>query len=152
MTAKPDPSVPDFEEAIDQLKTFLISQELSPHIVWIFRDDVVWHNGSVCVKVPLSGNNFGHAQLAYDDGLKNDLGIRIEVLGLLNEVPVCYVWLPKDKSEAERNGLLMAKFFLSIPSPLQKLQSVESGILWYVYRLFERKSDWLSSIDRLPTR
>lgn len=152
MSANPNDRIPDFQDAENQLKEFLISQNFSDDILWVLREDVASRKGCIYVKLPLSDENSSVTESIYERGRQRNLGIRIEVLCVLDGKPCCYVWVPKNESDAEENGMLMSKFILSIPANLRRSQSVRNPLLWQLYKLLEDEPEWLSHVDRLPLR
>ena len=152
MNAEPEAEIPDFRDAVEQLKDFLASQNLSPELLWIFREDVVWYKQCIFVKEPLPQGNEIVAESLYERGRQRDLGIRLETLCLLGSHPCCYVWLPEDQMDAEYALLLMSNFIISAPKELKHAKPVRSPLTWRVYKLFEGKPAWISMVERLPRR
>ncbi len=152
MSAEPEPEIPAFSDATQQLKDFLSKQNLSPEFLWVFREDVSWRKRYIFVKEPLPTENIGLVESLYESGRRRDLGIRLEVLCLLASRPCCYVWLPKDQMSAEYALLLMSKFIISVPTDLRNAKSVRNPLTWQWHKLLEGGAGWESIVERLPRR
>ena len=142
--------IPSFTDATKQLKDFLASQDLSPELEWVFREDIIWRKQLIHVRVPLPQANESLAKSLYEKGRQRDLGIRLETLCLLDSHPCCYVWLPEDQMEAECALLLMSKFIISAPNELKRAEPVGNPVTWQAYKLFEGKSAGRSLLEKLP--
>src|SRR5215207_6044566 len=94
-------ALPTFAEATEQLRAFLRSQQLSAEPLWVFREDVTSYKQRFLVKEPLPPENQGLVELFYERGRQRGYGVRLEVLCVLGKRPCCYIWLPKDRMEAE---------------------------------------------------
>ena len=152
ISAEPEPEIPSFNEAVKQLKDFLISQNLSPELLWVFREDIVWRKQRILIKEPLPQENESVAESLYESGRQRELGIRLETLCLLGSRPCCYIWLPKDQMDAEYALLLMSNFIISVPTDLKRAESVRSPLIWRAHKLFEGVPAWISMVERLPRR
>ena len=151
MSNDPASEVPNFQSAINQLIEFLNSQGFSSEPLWIFREDVAWRNDAIFVKVPLRTKDGKTVESIYNIGVERNLGLRLEVLCLLNSHPCCYVWLPSDEIAAEENGLLMSRFIVSIPNPLKVAESTGSALIFKWYKLLEGKIYQCGQINRVPS-
>ena len=152
MSADIKPQVPTFGDAAKQLRDFLVGQSISSELLWVFREDVVWRKRRILVREPLPAGNVKLAESLYGEGRRRDLGIRLEVLCLLDSRPCCYVWLPQDQTDAEYALLLMSKFIISVPTDLRNAESVRNPLAWRWHKLFEGGAGWESIVERLPRR
>ncbi len=152
MSAEPKWEVPDFDNAIRQLKTFLAGQNVSTDLVWVFREDVVSYKLRLYVRASLPNDNDDLAASLYERGLVRDLGVRLEVLCLLGSRPCCYIWLPEDREDAGYSLLLMSKFIISVPTELPHARPVKNRLAWRGYKLLDEKSGWRDRADRVPHR
>jgi hypothetical protein len=152
MSVELEHEVPAFNVAVNQLEKFLAGQNISPEFIWLFREDVVWRKRLFHVREPLPAENKRIAESLYERGRQRDLGIRLEVLCLLGSRPCCYVWLPKDRGDAEENGLLMSKLIMSFPTDLNRAEPVANPLMWRLYRLLAGEAPWISNVERLPCR
>lgn len=152
MSAEPKPEIPSFSDATKQFRDFLAGQTLSPEFLWVFREDVVSRKRRILVKEPLPQESDKIVESLYETGRQRDLGIRLETLCLLGSHPCCYIWLPKDQMDAEYALLSVSKFIISVPTNLQRAESVRNPMIWRAHKLFEGKPAYVSTIERLPRR
>lgn len=152
MSVETESGVPAFPDALRQCEDFLTSQKFSPDLRWVFREDVAWRKRRIFIKEPLPAENGKLVESLYESGRQRGLGIRLEVLCLLDSRPCCYVWLPKDQIDAEYALLLMTKLIISVPTDLQTAESVRNPLMWQMRKLVERVAGWESSVERLPRR
>ena len=144
--------VPPFSEAVKQLQQFLVGQQLSPELWWVFREDVTANKQRILIKEPLPTENQRIAEALYERGCQRGLGIRLEILCLFESRPCCYVWLPKDELEAENSLMLMSRFIISIPTALPLARGVKNGLLWRICRWIDKQSGWNGMAERVPHR
>ena len=152
MSVETETEVPALPNAVRQCQDFLTGQNISPALLWVFREDVVWRKRRILVKEPLPAENERRVESLYESGRRRDLGIRLEVLCLLGSRPCCYVWLPKDQTDAEYALLLMSKLIISVPTDLRAAESVKNPLAWRWQRLVEGGVGWESMVERLPRR
>jgi|SRR5215204_32083 len=152
MSVETETEIPTFPDAIRQCRDFLVGQNISSDLLWVFREDVAWRKRRILAKVPLPAENERLAESHYESGRRRSLGIRLEVLCLLGSRPCCYVWVPKDQTDAEYALLLMSKFIISVPTDLRKAESVNNPLTWQWHKLVEGGAGWEGIVERLPRR
>ena len=152
MDVETETEVPAFPDAMRQCRDFLTGQNLPSDLLWVFREDVAWRKRRIFVRQPLPAENERLVESLYESGRRRDLGIRLEVLCLLGSRPCCYVWLPKDQTDAEYALLLMSKFIISVPTDLRNAESVKNPLVWQWHKMVEGGAGWESIVERLPRR
>jgi hypothetical protein len=150
MSVAPEYEMPVFGEAARQFGGFLVSQRLSPDLLWVFREDVCGRNQQLPVKIPTPEENAGHVESLYNLGVSRGLGARLDVLCLLGSRPCCYVWLPSDEEDASYAMLSGLKF--SVPTEPMVAQAVESSLPWRVYKWLERGEAFKGIVEQVPPR
>ena len=143
---------PPFDEALDSFQAFLAKEGLSTNIIWIFREDVVIVWGHIYINAPAENAVWLVEQL-YRQGQEVGLGIHLNTFCMLEGRPACYIWLPKDKTDAEYRMLSGLK--LSIPAGLSRRMAtpVANRLRWACLKRSERRlrqSSWADEI-RIPT-
>jgi hypothetical protein len=142
--------MPVFGEAVQQFGGFLVSQGLSADVLWVFREDVCWRQQQLLVKVPVPEENIGDVGRLYNLGVNRGLGVRLEVLCLLGSRPCCYVWLPSDEEDA--SYALLSGLKLSVPTEPVVAHAVSGGLLWRIYKWFERSEAFTGIVEQVPRR
>jgi hypothetical protein len=95
------PSIPDFDEALSQLRVFLTSLGHSPgELAWIFREDVSTRGGRALIKVPLPPGNERLARDRYEQGRGLGVGVCLEVFCRLGRALCCTCWFVRDTEES----------------------------------------------------
>lgn len=147
--------IPTFEEARRQYQEFLFKNNgLTKEILWIFREDVTCIGDQYYVKQPLRADNTTLAEKLLEIARVKDLGLRIQVLCLLNSHPCCYIWVPADAEEADEHWTLHSKFVMAIREDLRESRAVKSEIKWKLLRAFEKpgRATDKGALDSLPLR
>jgi hypothetical protein len=144
--------IPDFETARQKVALFLKRQGLAGTPQWIMRDDALYWNRRTWIKSPVPSKNEAFHRRLYNEGIERDLGIRIETLVRVGNVPYCYVWLPEDVDDAGSRLLLMSKFIISCPRDLEEAKEVHNSLLWNILKATQSKAQFRDRIGELPTR
>ena len=144
--------LPTFGEATEQLRAFLSSQQLSSEPIWVFREDVTSYKQRILIKEPVPPGNEVLVEMFYERGRQRGYGIRLEVLCVLGRQPCCYIWLPKDRIEAEYALMLFSPLIISAPTELPEAGRVTSKLKWRAYRWHDEKSGRHLLVDRVPRR
>lgn len=152
MSVEDETEVPAFPDAIRQCQDFLTGQSLASDLLWVFREDVAWRKRRIFVKEPLPAENERLVESLYESGRRRGLGIRLEVLCLLDSRPCCYMWLPQGRTEAEYALLLMSRFVISVPTDLRAAESIRNPLTWRWHKLIGGGAGWESVAERLPRR
>ena len=118
----------------------------------MFREDITSYKQRLLVKEPLPLRNQGLVELFYERGRQQGFGVRLEVLCVLGNRPCCYIWLPKDRMEAEYALMLFSPLIISAPTELPEARPVTSELKWWVYRWHDEKSGLPLLVDRVPRR
>jgi hypothetical protein len=152
MTVNQDQETLPFDKAIREFECFIAKQGLSTDLLWVFREDISSFKRRILIKEPLPEGNLNMAEALYKRGCAEKKGIRLEVLCLLGARPCCYVWVPRDRDEAERNLLLLSGFIMSIPEKLLSARGIRNPLAWAWYKWLDRKRGWNELADRVPRR
>lgn len=154
MSREPSLEIPTFNDAVRQFQEYLDGHDISPEILWVFREDVVYRKGRICVKEPLPKENLRIVESLYERGCEQGSGIRFETLCLLGSRPCCYIWLPEYPTDRYYSLLLVSKFAVGVPLDPHPAQSVRNPVTWRLYKLFEGEAERASVrlVERLPRR
>jgi hypothetical protein len=142
--------IPAFNLAIDSLERFLKEQGQPQKALWIFREDITWHDGKFFIKLPLPAENQSLVTQLYAYGCSQGLGVLINMLCVVDSQPCCHIWLPKNEREAELALLAGLKF--SSPSNPPIAQAIFSSALWRFHVWQGRHSDADKWLDQVPKR
>jgi hypothetical protein len=157
-TEPPNPPIgatfatPAFDEAVSRLREFIKSQGGTTDLFWIFREDViVGPNNWIRFPVPME-----NAELAagyYEFGRDQGFGVTLAAHSLVGDRFACYVWVPKDKSEAA-DRLQAPCLKLSVHSgragPFRVAHPLASRLSWRYHCWRNRR--WQELRDCLPSR
>lgn len=91
---------PPFDEAVARLRHFVESQAGSSDLLWVFREDVTTYCHSEWIRVPVRRENANLAREYYEFGRQQGFGVTLACLCQFGGRSACYVWMPKDESEA----------------------------------------------------
>ena len=75
MSVETETEVPAFPDAVRQCQDFLTGQNISPELLWVFREDVVWRKRRILVKEPLPAENERLVGTLYESGRRRESGI-----------------------------------------------------------------------------
>ena len=154
MTTESRLEIPAFNEAVKQFQDYLAEHDISPAILWVFREDVVYCKGRLCIKEPLSRENPKIVESLYERAREQGSGIRFEMLCLLGSRPCCYIWLPQDPMDRSYSLLLVSKFAVGVPLDPHPARLIRNPLAWQLYKLLEGETEGASAllVDRLPRR
>ena len=143
--------VPPFAEAVDSFRAFLAREGHATEIQWVFREDIIHRWPKCYVKVPLKCEVASIERL-YDDGILRGLGITLNMFCLLDGLPCCYVWLPKDKKVANYR-MLNRCLKLSIPteSGCPTAIPIRSRLRWMWLKWREHRDRRVNWADEIPS-
>lgn len=150
MSVATEYEMPVFGEAVQQFGGFLVSQGLSPDLLWVFREDVCRRKRRLFIKVPVSEENFGDVERLYHLGVSRGLGVRLDVLCLLGSSPCCYVWVPSDEEAA--SYAMLSGLKLSVPTEPVIARAVRNRVLWRAYKWLERSETFTGIVEQVPRR
>jgi len=142
-------AMPPFQEAVEDFRAFLATQGVNSKLLWIFREDVVWHQYRVFIRQPLPSNNERAVEVLYKRGVRRGLGISRGVLCLLKLRPCCYIRLPADEEDAEYAMLSGLK--LSVPVNPLEARSVRGRLQWLT-RTWRDQKEAHQIFTELPSR
>jgi hypothetical protein len=149
MNENQEQEVPMFDEAIKQFQEFIARQQIVTDLLWVFREDLSSYKQRILIKQPLPEANLTMVKSLYECGRQQGLGVRLDMLCLLDAKPCCYVWVPKDIDEAGRHLLLLSKFIMSIPEKLLSARSIGNPLSWAWYKWYDRKRGWNKLAERV---
>lgn len=150
MSAELKPEMPTFVNAVGQFRNFLISQQVSSELLWVFREDVTSRKQRILVKEPLAAENGRLVESLYERGCQRGLGVQLDAVFLLGSRVCCYICLPEDKSDAEH--LMISGLKLSVPTDLLHARSVRNNLMWRVQVWLDKQSCWNKVEKRLPRK
>lgn len=149
---------PPFDEAVATFRNFLRQQDTSDDVHWIWRDAIISRRGSGSRKIANRKILIDRSALAddhsirkyYATGVKRGLGIALCVFCMAEGAPLCYIYIPEDKTAAEY--AMMSSLKCSIPTPCPVATFVNTRFVAAILRLFVRtsKSAWI--VNEVPLR
>jgi len=105
--------MPSFEGAVAKFQWLLQDGGRPTVLRWLFREDILDWRSKVFVRVPLA-NTDADVKCLYDEGVKRDLGVHLDVYCFMDSMSLAYIWLPKDEKDASYRMLTGLK--LSYPN------------------------------------
>jgi hypothetical protein len=111
-------SIPAFDVAERNLVAFLEQQGYPPIVAWVFREDVQSAESTIRVRWPIPSANEVIARGLYESGRTRGLGVELRGVCRIDGVTCCYVWIPKDETEAEYALLPEGELKISAPTKL----------------------------------
>jgi len=122
--------VPPFAEASARMSAFLRGQGAPESIVWVFREEVTSFRRQVWVRAGARREaQSAAAEACFEKGRERGLGVAIRGVCQVEGATACYVWVPKDSTEAEY-ALQPPSLKLAVPTPLVKARIVRSALRW----------------------
>jgi len=116
-----------FEQAVEQLREFLLKQGHTGPLQWIAPGDVAFWCGEFLIR-PRSGAE-AHAQRVFNRGQERGFGVSIEAVAKLDHSICCFVFAPDNPEEAGR-------CFVAPPLTMKVRQDLRSAqepsrLLWW---------------------
>jgi hypothetical protein len=139
-----------FESTLDAFRRFIVGQGFPERMAWVFREDVTSKGRRIAVRWPVPTVNESAVRGRYDAGVRRGLGLRLEVLCLLDDVSCCVVWVPENDLAASYAMLSELKF--AVPTDPVTAHRVHNGLkLWWMcWRDRKARLDWVA--ERLQPR
>ena len=131
-----------FGEAEKCFQSFLESNGFNSDIRWVFREDVAMRRGEYLIRCPIPESNRAYARKLFYVGLDRALGYKLSCLAIVNNVPVCYLLVPEDATDAEYKMLEEYSVQFSYPDPPKTAESIHHGLSWYYWKWKSNK--WLT--------
>lgn len=147
---------PPFASAVESFSAFLRHENASDSIRWIWRDFIYTRRApgsrrSWTRTIYIDGKrsaDLADVERYYNRGIDRGMGIALCVFCLTDGIPCCYIYVPKDETDASCRMMTSLKCQLPIPPPTAKL--VRNPFLRSALRLFLRPSA-ISWIGDVPT-
>lgn len=141
-----------FDEALDDFREFLLSQELSADLIWIFSEDVIFQGESIFIKTPLSNENERRAKDCYELGQRRDFGIWLQAFCLFKSQPCCYIFLPENDLDSQYSLMSNESLKYSVWNNLKEAKPVSNILNWKITRLLNKKSHLFCSEIHIPSK
>jgi len=138
-----------FSDVMVNFRRFLTEQDRPGNVLWIFREDITWHDGTFFLKFPLPETNESLVAKLYEHGCEKGLGLMLDVFCMVAGELCCYIWIPKDARDAELAMVAGLKF--SVPSSPRIATAVFDEREWKKHQqLGERQNadNWLNEVPR----
>jgi len=123
--------LPEFDDALDQMRCFLRNQGRPSNVLWAFRED--WYStGASCHRViwPLPGDNEGFARTLYEAARRRGL-VEVQAVFCAHGSSVCVVIAPDpDEIQGWNSGLKLA-----IREPFVSALTVTTPVRWRCHRI-----------------
>ena len=144
---------PPFDEALGRFRRFLKSEGGPTDLFWVFREDVSTWGCTDWIREPVPAENSNLAFAYYEFGRHQGLGVTLSCLCDVDGRAACFVWVPKDQSEAAdrfQAPCLKLSVHRGPIGPCRNGVSVRSYVSWQ-YRRW-RNQKWVGFNDDLPSR
>ncbi len=86
-------SIPEFPEAIDRFKRFLVARSSPADLAWVFREDLYSPSGRYRVHYPVPADNLALAAWAYGEG-RSCGTVRLDAVCRVGLVTAATEWFP----------------------------------------------------------
>jgi hypothetical protein len=138
------PMTESFETAMEVFRRFIVEQGLPERTAWVFREDVTSRGRRIAVRWPVPPLNESAVRDRYETGARRGLGLRLEVLCLLNDVSCCVIWVPEDDLAASYAMLSGLKF--AVPTDPITARPVRNSLTWWwiCWRDRRARSGWVA--------
>ncbi|MEZ6130055.1 MAG: hypothetical protein R3C59_15330 [Planctomycetaceae bacterium] len=149
---------PPFDEAVSVLRNFLRQQGHNDNVHWIWRYSIISRRGSGSHKSANRRIFIDRHALAdddsirkyYDTGVERGFGIALRVFCLADGCPLCYIYIPEDKTAAEY--AMMSSLKCSIPTPCPAATFVNYRFVAAILRLFIKTPTTAWITNEVPLR
>ncbi len=141
---------PPYGVALAAFLRFMEEQGFSTELVWVFREDVTNCRRRYWVRVPVPEINSVLAQLYFEQGRQNGLGVTLEVLGRLEGRSACFVYWPENEEAA--SYAMQGPLKLKVPAETINIIPVRWRWQWAAQCWLNRRRqcDFFSTL--LPSR
>lgn len=116
-----------FDEAVGKFKAFLLDQNHTGHILWVFAEDLTSLRTDTWVRWPVAEENLSKVRHSYNL-LKTGSGLRFDARCRVGEIICCTISGPK--LEDAETGRFISGLTLSVATPLREAQPVPSLLEW----------------------
>lgn len=134
---------PAFEQAVEEFRSFLKSEDLPEEIAWVNPDDAVLINKRIVIRMPDANIARSRALSDYLRGCRRGLGVELGVLCQINVSVCCFVYMPQDEDEAARH-LMPNGLKLTHPVPVPNALIVTNCLEWLLAKWLSRR--WHSQV------
>jgi hypothetical protein len=149
---------PPFDEAISIFHNFLRQQGQNGGMLWIWRNSIISRRGSGSCQSANRKIFIDRHALAdddsirkyYDAGVERGLGIALRVFCVADGLPLCFIYIPEDKTSAEY--AMMSSLKCSIPTPCPAATFVNYRFVAAILRFFIRVSKTAWIMNEVPIR
>ncbi len=150
---KTETSYPDFDAAMGLFEDFLASQGRPRNVVWVFRDTIAMHRNTLFLWVPRLCQEDGFAPIRdlYAEGRRSGYGARMINVAFDDQRSICYLWIPRDESEATCSALHGA-LRMSIGPPIYGLYYVQRALAWALLKFRNRLLRRYGLENEIPAR
>ncbi len=151
----PESDVPQFDDAVSQLRRFLADEAYPSEIVWVFREDLYSPSGRFRVRFPPPPENEALARRVFEAGRARGL-VEVSALCRLLSAVAATVWFPANSDEEVQGWSRGLK--LSIARPLAEAKLVRSPLSWRLrqllpaYRLYQDHAAFVASRTRVAAQ
>ena len=140
--------IPNFENALESFRRFLVEQGHPTNVFWVFREDI-WKRSptSVALRFPSQRKSIGLIKKVFEEGRKKGV-VDIHAIATVGDKVAATVWFPKFKEEEIQGWDSGMK--LSIASPLPSAEVVgQLRWMWFglqpQFRNYQRVEPWVGT-------
>ncbi|MGI8668242.1 MAG: hypothetical protein ACR2J3_00145 [Aridibacter sp.] len=144
-----------FEEAKQNFSEFLIRQETTGNIVWLFHEDVIWQEKQVLINGRFSvSENEKLAHKLYENGKSRNLGIDLYAFCVWGEDIGCTIRLPEDEVDAGYKLMNNEHLKMSCSINPDKAVIIQNSLSWKLFKFlrFTEPPNIQHRKDLLPSK
>jgi hypothetical protein len=125
--------VPPFTDALATWLAFLERAGAPTQLLWIDREHVTSQRRRIWLRRGDPSAAARRAAARYEAARARGLGVSLRVVCQVGAACACYVWAPKDETEASY-ALQPRSLKCQVPVPLLAAEEVRSSIYWHLRR------------------
>lgn len=125
---------PAFHDAVASLRSYLKANGRPEAVVWIEPNDVLVVKNRLRVRLRSPHLMWNRAQCAYELGVERKLGLLLQQVCQIPGLSCCYVYLPKNREDAERR-LDGAGLRLLFPEQVRRARAVSNRVYWALLKV-----------------
>ncbi len=116
-----------FDDAVGKFEAFLLDQDHTGKILWVFADDLTSRQTDTWIRWPVTQYNLRKVQQIYDS-LKSGSGLRLHARCRVAEFICCTISGPKPDDAL--TGRFVSGLTLVVATPLREAEPVRSQSQW----------------------
>lgn len=132
-------SYPDLDEALRLFGDLLVAHGRPRDIVWVFRDTIATHRSMIYMWLPrlCHEDGVGPVRELYEEGRRRGFGARMINVAADEQRSICYLWIPRDETEAACSALHGA-LRMTLEAETYGIHFVQRALAWALLKLRNR--------------